>query len=299
LIRNTNGGSSSAPALRCYINTLALDGMEAFSGLASADCFARMKEAGFEGIQFAEVPAPDVLAKCRLLHLGVAGSGRVNQPGEAFALAERLAGEGMECGTVHLGWGLEDDAEGDRLIDAILAASERHDVPLYIETHRATLFQDMWRTVQFVKRFPDIRINGDFSHWYTGQEMVYGGFEMKLAFIRPVLDVVRFLHGRIGNPGCIQVDIGDGREPRPYVDHFKQLWTACFGLFIASAAAGDYICFVPELLSPKIYYAREFHRSTDELREEGDRWQQSLLLADIARQCFKAASQKSKPLRKT
>lgn len=28
-------------------------------------------------------------------------------------------------------------------------------------------------------------------------------------FIQPVFDRLRFMHGRIGNPGCIQVDVGD------------------------------------------------------------------------------------------
>ena len=35
------------------------------------------------------------------------------------------------------------------------------------------------------------------------------------------------MHGRIGNPGSIQVDVGDGGESaHPYVEHFKQLWRA-------------------------------------------------------------------------
>lgn len=70
---------------------------------------------------------------------------------------------------------MEDDDEAARLIDAVLNASVRYDVPLYVETHRATIFQDLWRAVQFVARFPELRFNGDFSHWYTGLEMVYGG----------------------------------------------------------------------------------------------------------------------------
>ena len=64
--------------------------------------------------------------------------------------------------------------------------------------------------MQFLKRFPELEFNGDFSHWYTGTEMVYGGFENKMEFFRPVLGRIGFLHGRIGNPGCMQVDIGDG-----------------------------------------------------------------------------------------
>ncbi len=147
--------------------------------------------------------------------MGVAASGRVNNAQEAEAFAEQVADGGLECATVHAGWGMEDDDEAGRLLEGILSASVRWRVPLYVETHRATICQDMWRTVQFLKRFPDLRFNGDFSHWYAGQEMVYGGFEKKLAFIAPVIERVRFLHGRIASPGCIQAAVGAaaGEEP--------------------------------------------------------------------------------------
>lgn len=58
------------------------------------------------------------------------------------------------------------------LVDAILAASSRHNLPIFLETHRATITQDIWRTVQITKRFPEVWFNGDFSHYHCGQEMV-------------------------------------------------------------------------------------------------------------------------------
>jgi hypothetical protein len=149
----------------------------------------------------------------------------------------------------------------------------------------------MWRTVGFVREFPDIRFNADFSHWYTGQEMVYGGFDKKMAFIEPVLERVRFVHGRIGNPGCIQVAVeSSGSEDATYVAHFKQLWTAGFRGFLNTANPGDYICFAPELLAPEIYYARTFPDSAGTPREESDRWEQSLVLKRIAAECFHQAT---------
>ncbi len=194
---------------------------------------------------------------------------------------------GYECATLHVGWGLEDDDDAARLIESVLEASERWRIPLYIETHRATIFQDMWRTVRFLQRFPNVRINGDFSHWYTGQEMVYGGFEVKFAFLAPVLERVRFVHGRIGNPGCIQVRIpSSSSEEAPYVGHFKRLWTACFRSFRRRAGLGECIYFVPELLAPEIYYARVFPNRDGVPEEESDRWEQSLLLKQIAEDCF-------------
>lgn len=218
--------------------------------------------------------------------LGVCGSGRVNHPKDAYRLAEEAREAELECLTLHVGWGYEDDDEAARLIEAVLDASARHSVPLYVETHRATLFQDIWRSVQFTHRFPQLQFNGDFSHWYTGLEMVYGGFENKLGFIQPVIERVRFVHGRIGNPGCMQVDVGDmeNASKLPFVAHFRTLWTRVFAAFLRRSSPQESICFAAELLASSIYYAREFRGS-----EESDRWQQSLILTQIARECFDEA----------
>jgi len=277
--------------LKRYMNWLALDGLGRFpEGPVTA-----IKAAGYDGIQFIEPLDLAALSQARALNLGVCGSARINLPAEADDIAQQAADAGLECLTLHLGWGIESDLEGSTLIESVLTASLRHRIPLYVETHRATLFQDLQRTVQFVARFPELRFNGDFSHWYTGSEMVYGGFERKLAFIQPVIDRVRFLHGRIGNPGCMQVAIAPD-DPAPYVAHFRTLWTRCFEAYLRDPAPQQpFITFTPELLAPGIFYARTFN-GPNGIQEESDRWQQSLLLAQIARKCFAAAGETIPPI---
>jgi len=292
MVPNTHDGSGRAPHLSCYLNELALDDMQ-IPGRNSADLLSALepiRAAGYDGIQVGDAVLPEVRDACHRLGLGIAGSGRVNIPAEADALAARMADTGFACATLHLGWGMEDGGEARALIEAVLKASGTHRLPLFVETHRATVFQDIWRTVQFTSWYPELRFNGDFSHWYTGQELVYGGFEKKFKFLQPVLQRVRFLHGRIGNPGCIQVDIGDGAaDSQPFVAHFRELWTASMAGFLESAGPGDHLIFAPELLASGIYYARLFRDAGGQLREEGDRWQQSLVLWRIARECFAQA----------
>jgi hypothetical protein len=279
LSNQENGSMDRNPTMRSYLNLLSLDEQPHRT-------LEDVRAAGYDGVQFAERPSPDQLRECERLGLGRAGSGRVNHPGEVRDVASQAAGDGLECVTLHAGWGMEDDLEASRLMEAILKASEM--VPMYVETHRATIFQDMWRSVGFVRRFPELRFNGDFSHWYTGLEMVYGGFDAKVAFIEPVLERIRFVHGRIGNPGCIQVDIGDGDAAKhSYVSHFRELWTRSFLGFLNDGDAADNIVFSPELLSPRIYYGRIFQG-----HEECNRWEQSLVLRRIARECFEAARQR-------
>ena len=230
---------------------------------------------------------------CRELGLGVTGGGRVNKVGEAEPLAQRLRDAGYECATLHVGSGFESDREMMLVVRDIVAASEKVNFPLYVETHRATITQDIYRTVRFIHNCPGVRLNGDFSHWYTGLEMVYGNWEQKLAFMAPAFERVRFIHGRIGNPGSMQVDIGDGSETgRPFVGHFKELWTRSFMGFLRSAKPGDYLCFAPELLHSANYYARLFPGPDGTPREEGDRYQQALVYAAIARACFAEAQRR-------
>ncbi len=279
---------NSEPRLLCYMNLMSLYSLPGDSTCPRGTFEERLeglRKDGFAGVQFEQRATDEELVICRASKFGVAASGRVNKPEEADPLADQLAGDGYECATLHVGWGLENECDAHRLIESILRASDRWRIPLFIETHRATICQDMWRTVQFVERFPEIRFNGDFSHWYAGQEMVYGGFETKLVFIKPVLERVRFLHGRIASPGCIQVPVRLDTIPQPaYVEHFRQLWTASFRGFLAAAQPQDHICFTPELLASDIYYARTFMNT-----EESNRWEQSLILKQIAEHCFTCA----------
>lgn len=262
--------------LKSFFNLLALKGLPCRS-------LEQIREAGYDGVQFAGPATAEELDACRALNLEYAASGRVNEAAEICGVTQQWAADGFACATLHVGWGLEDDEEAARLIENILRASASYKVPLYVETHRATIFQDMWRTVGFVRRFPEVRFNGDFSHWYTGQEMVYGGFAKKLRFIEPVIERVRFVHGRIGNPGSIQVAVDYDESPEPeYVTHFRELWTACF------RAGAD--IFTPELLAPDIYYARTFRDAAGKPVEESDRWEQSLVLRRIAEECFAEAA---------
>lgn len=266
--------------LRCYFNWLALDGLGPFPD----GPVAAIQAAGYDGVQFIDPLNRAGLVQARDAGLGVCGSSRVNTPEEALPIALAALEDGLECLTLHVGWGMESDDEGARLIEAILDASAQTRLPLYVETHRATLFQDMHRAVMFAGQFPELRFNGDFSHWYTGQEMVYGGFEAKLEFIQPVIQRVRFLHGRIGTPGCMQVAVGKD-DPAAYVAHFRTLWTQCFAAYLEHPAPQQpFITFTAELLAPEIYYARTFQGI-----EESDRWKQSLQLVEIAKECFAVA----------
>ena len=293
--RFLNDGSAQNPKLKVYLNLdnlRDLRGDTVWPGLEGLDRYRRLAADGFEGVQVTTddpFPVDSPLPFC--------GLDRINTPEEADAIAAKHAARGDLCITAHAGWGIEDDDEACRIVEAILSASEKHRLPIFIETHRATITQDMWRTVQLTRRFPEIRFNGDFSHYYCGQEMPYGDWEEKLNFLEPVLARVGFLHGRTASSGCMQVPIDPDFTARPrqahgvlnYLDHFRELWTRAMLGFLRAAQPGDMLIFAPELLAGTYYYARKFPDAAGQLEEESDRYEQALLHKDLARSCFAEA----------
>lgn len=287
-VANLNNGGNNAPALRVDINHLNLSTLPPLPGYPQGDARALHEaaaEAGYGGIQDGD---PEL---CRELGLGLTLTGRVDKPEDALDMAQRGKDLGAECMTLHVGHEYTEDQEMDVLAGAILEASAQSAFPLYIETHRATITQDPFRTVKLVERFPGIRFNGDFSHWYTGTEMTYGDIEEKWRRLTPVFDRVRFMHGRIGNPSHMQVDLGDGTG-KPFVEHFVAMWTRCFQGFLQTAEPGDYIVFAPELLHPDIYYARLVRDPSGHWVEESNRWEQAQVLRRLAQEAFAAARDK-------
>ncbi len=284
--------SSHSPALKIYLNLDTLNDLRPgglWPGLDGSLCWQRLLEDGFEGVQLtSDVPA---VPGAPLPHCGL---DRINFPGDADAVAAKHAARGDLCITVHVGWGLEDENETCRLVEATLNASVRHHLPIFIETHRATITQDLWRTVQITRRFPEVRFNGDFSHYYCGQELVYGDWQAKLAFMEPIFERIAFIHGRIASPGCMQVAIDADLDSRPVqahgvvncLDHFRELWTRAMRGFLSNAHPGDTLIFAPELLSGRNYYARMFSDSSGRLIEESDRYAQALLYRELAYSCF-------------
>jgi hypothetical protein len=257
---------------------------ETSSGFRTSDA-ARLEmiiAQGYKGVQGGD---PNLV---RGAGLRFTDSGSVRHPSEADAVARAAVLSKAEAVTIHVGTGFEDDLQMDALLRAILDATQKHQIPMYIETHRATITQDAWRTVQAAKVFPDLRFNLDFSHWYTGLEWVYGDMDAKLEFISPVLDRVRYIHARIGDSGSIQVGLNTPDMER-HIGVFESVWTRAMQGFLAHATANEVLSFVPELLHPSINYARVFSDANGVYIEESDRWFESWQLAEIGKKCFAAA----------
>lgn len=238
-------------------------------------------EAGYEGVQGGDAEM------CPEIGLTLLGAGLLTEPEDADRVAELWKAKGAEVISCIAGFGMESDAELDLYAEAICRASAEHGVALLLETHRASVTQDAWRTVQLAQRFPELRFTLDLSHWFTGQEMPYGDIEARMKFIQPVLSRVGLLHGRVGDRCCMQVPLAAAASSLPV---FRRVWTEAMQGALGRRAAGEGdLWFCPELLGTTYGYARQVRGATGELCEETDRWDEAKVLVAEAETCFDEA----------
>lgn len=224
--------------------------------------------------------------------------GRLDSPNAAETLVAAHVDAGVASTTLHVGTAFDDDDALDRFAGALLEASARRSHMVLVETHRATVTQDAWRTLRWVERFPDLRFSLDASHWVLGGELDYGGgFSDRLPLFDPVLRRSPMVQGRIASGGAIQVAVDD---PGPWQAHSVALWTRAFALR-HHEVPNQSISFCPELL-PHVAgdtwfgYAPVCRRADapSGIEETTDRFAEALRLFNLADVC--AASALNLPL---
>ena len=285
---HVNDGQNGQPRLAVFANEWALGELPrrpAAETWSFEECLDRVAAAGYDGVQCGVAHVGSV----RRRGLRFCTSGRVNSPGEVDPMLHAAADAGADCITLHAGWGMETEDEADAFADAIVSAAARHRVPTYVETHRATMTQDVFRTCRLLERHPELLINGDFSHFYCGQELGYRGFDITRAYLAPIIDRTRFLHGRISDGHCMQCDISDPTNAK-HVANFVWLWANVMRSWLSRATAGDVLIFAPELGPPSSGYSISVRDASGRRVEVCDRWQQSLDMAALARRAFAEAS---------
>ena len=273
-----------------HLNAMTLWNLPAWSA-APDGLSAQVEALRARGVEAIQHPTPEEMGP---IALPVAAMARIDRPEDADRVARAHVEAGYLLTTLHVGTGFEDTDEAEALLRPVIEASDRHGHPMMVETHRATVTQDIRRTLDLIDRLPDLRFNADLSHWYTGHEMTYGDVEAKAARLRPVFDRVRYLHGRIGSPCVMQEALRGAGDDREFVRHHRLLLRmACEG-FARTAGPGEVLPFAAELLpyevpqgedTQRFYYARV---GTDGA-EETDRWAQAEILWAVFAACAREA----------
>ena len=109
--------------------------------------------------------------------------------------------------------------------ESALKSEKKYGVPVAHETHRGRAMYAPWITANLLKRFQNLKINADFSHWCCVCESLLDDQKdaVQLACERAI-----HIHGRVGYEEGPQVPDPRAPEYERYVQKHESWWDAIF-----------------------------------------------------------------------
>ncbi|MFC4779434.1 sugar phosphate isomerase/epimerase family protein [Paenibacillus sp. GCM10023252] len=283
-----NDGTTKGPALHIEQSWWAMGNLgENGREWSFEEKFHRIAEAGFSGISAVMPPEAEWESWKRQLEQYQFSFSTIAFPRKVQDLTDTIRQTKQFGAVQYINSQVMDafviDQEATELLQGLLQEAESASIPLFIETHRGTVTQDLIRTADYVNKLPELKLVIDLSHYVVAGEM-NGTSEAAEAHFDQLLRRTAGLHGRISNGEQVQVDAGPEGE-HPMVEHFTRWWRKGMSAWLKQAQPGDLLPFIPELGPPYYYAITEAAPGGD--REISDRWQQALLLKRIAEEQWK------------
>jgi hypothetical protein len=141
------------------------------------------------------------------------------------------------------------------------------------ETHRDSLLNDLFYTLQVMELVPEMRLCADLSHFVVDREMREPICERDQGYIDKVLERSDCFQGRVANREQVQIQI-EFPQHALWVEIFKSWWKQGMRQWRERNADDAALVFLCELGPPP-------YAITDgERRELSDRWDEALIIRD-------------------
>ena len=164
-------------------------------------------------------------------------------------------------------------AEAVPIIDDWLALASDYSFPVLMETHRNSTLNDLFYTLEILKRVPQLRLCADLSHFVVDRELQLPLSAVDAAYFSTVIERSDSFQGRISNNQQIQIAI-EFEQHALWVAQYFEWWREGFNAWSARSGPNDTLRFLVELGPPP-------YAITDGTqRELSNRWDEALLIHD-------------------
>ena len=288
--QNFNDGSQNPPRLRVGHSLWSLEKLPFNAPIewTLEEKISRVKSAGFEHLEIwsqDDADGRNVVSQIQNQGLTLTLGNRpmtVEQALEGVARAQKFGAQWVMCQPATAYHSLSNVVQ---IVRAGAGAAHDAGICYFVETHRNNFTETIRQTLELIEAVPEIKITADFSHFAVVGEFYGWNGEGALERMRPIIEKVAHVHGRISNGEQIQVDVGDGldlSEGTP-AGFFHQIWTEIAREWKKSAKNGDILPFSSELGPPR------YAITTPQGLEISDRWQQSLVMKSLMERAWDAA----------
>jgi hypothetical protein len=242
----------------------------------------RIAEAGFDGITdhyFEPVAARELARLASSLGLQIEGQLFPKTVDELQPVLEIASRYGCHHLTLQADSRPRTLGAAIELIEGWQRLAEQVDFPVLVETHRYRVTNDLHFTLDLLRELPDLKLLADLSHYVVGREIPLPPDEDDQAQIERILRSSWGLHGRVAS--CEQVQLPISFEQHaPWVDLFSNWWAFGIKDWLKRDRVSGSLSFTCELGPPP-------YAITDRTgRDITDRWQESLMLKDLARRIW-------------
>jgi len=165
------------------------------------------------------------------------------------------------------------------------------DLPMLFETHRDSLLNDLYYTLQILDLVPDLRLCADLSHFVVDREMRDPIRALDQAYIERILQHSDCFQGRIANREQVQIQI-DFPQHQQWVAIFKDWWKQGMRQWRERNDRDATLIFLCELGPPP------YAITGPDQRELSNRWEEALQIKRWVEEIWSELESEDKPRRK-
>lgn len=160
-----------------------------------------------------------------------------------------------------------------------MGEADARQMPLLFETHRDSLLNDLYFTLQLMELVPEMRLCADLSHFVVDRELRAPVPERDQCYIRSILERSDGFQGRIANREQVQIQLSFPQH-QVWVEIFKGWWKAGLRSWRERSDPNATLVFLCELGPPP-------YAITDANQQElSNRWDESLQIRDWVREIW-------------